>query len=305
MMPTDEHDVMTELAACRPDLPDAAFDPDERLLARILDSPAPSARRTRPRPATLAAIGTAAAAAIVAVTLIAPGSTPDRADALVRDAVNATATAVADGGLRIVGTATSNGSAPIPFEHTIDGAGNWNLNVVGPSGVTVTNRVVAGELYFFDGSSWTREIDQTNSPAPAPGTPDIATMLTALDGDAGFETDGTEDVDGAPATHLRAATPTTVDARTIGYNAPLLAAGDDPATQVVTSLDIWVADDLVRRIDMAVTQTRKSDVMQPDGTLIPGEPWIENIGISMTFDGVGETVTIVAPTDYSDVDSAG
>ena len=222
-----------------------------------------------------------------------------------RDAVNATATAAADGGLRIVGTATSNGAAPIPFEHTIDGAGSWNLDVVLPNGVTITNRVVNGELYVFDGSTWTREIDQTDSPTPTPGTPDVTTMLTALNGDASFETVGTEDVDGAPATHLHATTPATVDARAIGYNAPLLAAGDDPAQQVVTALDIWVADDLVRRIDIAVTQTRDSETIQPDGSLVPGEPWVENIEISMTFDGAGESATIVAPTDDLDVDRAG
>jgi hypothetical protein len=305
MMPTDERDVLTELAACRPDLTDVALEPDERLLTRILDSPVPPVRRTSPRVAVLAAIGTAAAAAIVAVTLIAPGSTPDRADALVRDAVNATATAVADGGLRIVGTAAANGEAPIPFEHTIDGSGNWNLDVVLPSGVTVTNRVVGGELYVFDGSTWTREIDQTDSPTPTPGSPHVTTMLAALDGDAGFETVGTEQLDGAPATHLQAATPTTVDARAIGYNALLLADGDDPAEQVVTALDLWVADDLVRRIDIAVTQTRSTETVQPDGSLVPGEPWVENIEISMTVHDAGQSVTIDAPTDYDDVDSAG
>jgi hypothetical protein len=345
---SDDHDltdpVLARLRAARPGPPDGVLSPHSPASRALLDdilagrtgmeaSPRPApAHRSRRRLAGRAAAVAAVAAAAAGAVVVAPfGSSGPTAAALVRDAAAASEQALG----------TGRAALTIDTE-TIDGVGGsadderWRDSfdyVFAGDDVAVTmdfdgrsggeRRIVDGELYWrvdHEGrSSWFHQTDVTGPDLPAANdfTADPRLLLAALAPAAAFEIAGDERLDGVDVTHLRATTPDDIDGMSLGLADAMTGyiAPDTPeefGTSEITALDLWVdGDDVVRRIDIAITTTSYHTTMEvleedPSGVLRTGpETTVETTQAttaSLRFTDIGQVNTVVPPAEYTDVD---
>lgn len=247
---TDRDPLLHDLAALDPVLADPAPEPrsdrDRRILeAAMTTTTARPLRRPR-RLLTLAGVGIAAALlAIVAITVAGtPGDRPDSVAALT-EAADATGDVET---LRVHGEYVDEGGTS-----TID------VDIAGRD-YHLRSQKAPGHV-DGDGGEWTIGIgdQQWSDEDPEPITlpdelrnvpfPDAsrAVIRAALEG-AEVTDEGTEDVGGAEATHYRIELGALGVAalRALEPNQVAMFELEDP--ERVTSLDVWVADDLIRRI---------------------------------------------------------
>jgi hypothetical protein len=156
----------------------------------------------------------------------------------------------------------------------------------------VINRHVDGKYYLYgpDGPGrfgWFRLVDIESHPHGLGLNP--STLLDELQPAGGFEEVGREDVDGIPTTRLRAKDP---------EETPVPDLRDSVPGDTVTSLEVWIdGDGLVRRLDIATTQTGPGD---PDDTLS-----LVSYTMSIRFFDLGAPITIEAPTEFEVVGGSG
>jgi hypothetical protein len=261
-------------------------------------------RRLLPKAAAVAAV----AATVGGLVVVSPfGSTEPSAAAVVRDAAAASPEALASG--RAVLTVEYEGHQDT-YEYAFAGD---DVSVEIGLGSTSGNpypgerRIVDGELYWHVGGDpatpWFHQTGGVESRSDFGGDP--RWLLASLAPNAGFEIVGDDTVDGEAVTRLRATTPENVDAGELSLAEATMSNG------TVTDLEVWIdSDDVLRRIDLTMTQT--FDLMtgtapgQPGdgpvdvGTVEP-ESVTQVITASVRFIDIGVPDTIEVPQNVRDV----
>jgi hypothetical protein len=304
--------VLAFFRAARPEPPAELLspytEPHRALVEEILMSPSASTitstdrqrrGRSRRRAAMSVAAGATVAAAAVGLVVASPFGSSDReADALIRDAAEATATAMSGSGRAVV-------SSEMTFDPSEPGDGQvlvWDLEFAGDDaghvlrGNGIEERLVDGEVYNRDPNSppehagWERDAcsqDHNEFQTPVPAMPFLLAVLTP---NADFEVGGDDVIAGVPTTRLHANTPGAVPAEN-------LEPGIDPAT-ALTALDVWVDDDdVIRRVDYT-TRTVYETATADDPPVTQTET-VTN-AMSIVFKDLGGDVVIVAPARFED-----
>lgn len=334
-MATDEDGVMERLRAARPELPHDEADPrsprNVALLGRVLTEPAARreavARRRLIRGRlggrAVAAVAAAAAVAVVAATAAVLPAGPfkgvEPAAAVVRAASEASPPALQTARARLVVTVDG---VEDTYDYTLAGD---DVDVVMTlrrglgEAYEARRRVVAGETYWAlshdPAGPWFHAVGDAEGQAPLAGEP--RALLAALEPSAGFEVVGDEELDGVAVTHLRATTPEGVDPAELRLAEATMTVGS------VTALDVWVdGDDVVRGIDLTMAPPFTGAVFldgptgeggAADGShdgpvevtpdeVTEAEP--AEVTASVRFSGLGDPVSVGAPTEYEDVDLA-
>jgi hypothetical protein len=322
--PADDR-LLVRLRAARPTIPDEVASPhapaNQLMLERIVGgAPAPGGhRRLAPveRPARhdgkrsvlWPAAVAAAVAAVAGFVVAAPfGSADPSAGAVVRDAAVASAEALDSG--RAVLTVRQEGTEDV-YEYTFAGDDvgvEMVLAATGDAATTGERRVVDGELYWRVGDDpstpWLHMVGDGAEPLSVFGD-DPRTLLAGLTPTAGFDLVGDDTVDGVAVTRLRATTPERIDARQLRLGEATSGGG------AVTELEVWVdGDDVVRRVDLAMTHTVSVAATEvpasgDDGAGAPAvEP--EHIAVevesSVRFTDIGMPNAVEAPEDAREVE---
>jgi hypothetical protein len=315
--PADDQ-LLVRLRAARPTTPDEVASPhapaNQLLLERIVgDAPAPGGHRRLASVERLArhdgkrsVLWPAAAAAVAAVAgfvAAAPfGSADPSAAAVVRDAAVVSAEALDSG--RAVLTVRQDGTEDV-YEYTFAGDDvgvEMVLAATGDAATIAARRVVDGELYWRVGDEpstpWLHMVGDGAVPLSVFGD-DPRTLLAGLTPTAGFELVGDDTVDGVAVTGLRATTPERIDARQLRLGEATSGGG------TVTELEVWVdGDDVVRRIDLAMTHTVSVAATEVpasghDGAGAAAEPEHVTVEVesSVRFTDIGVPNAVEAPED--------
>ena len=212
----------------------------------------PAVRRRRRWLGWGAVTGVAAAAAAVAVTVAVVGGPAESASAAVLQAADRTGTVTS---LRYEMWIDS----PAGFATTGEAAGDRVREVRRGEGVTSTVTVIGDQVYTTRDGKTTRE-PVADGYRRAPFGPTAGKVVRAVASDADVEKIGTDEVRGVEATHYRLTLPERTSA---AQPAPKLAelAPEElewfelghVADAGTLTLDLWVADDLVRRLTTQVT----------------------------------------------------
>jgi hypothetical protein len=300
----NDENTLTRLRAARPVLPDDEADPrspanaaiiDAILAAPVADAPlAPirrrSGRRRLPALVAAAAVIGGLAAGFVAVSPFGP-SEPSAAS-VVRRAVAASEEALDHGQASL--TVETEGLEDT-YDYRFAGDDVEVEMVLGTEldePVSGARRVVGGEMYWHVGAdpsaAWFHMTG--GEPSRSSWTGDPRSLLAGLETDAGLEIVGDETVDGVELTHLRATTPGDVDVSRLGLGEATVQA------DTLTGLDVWVdGDDVVRRVDLAGTQTIDGEI-STDGAA-PEAQDTQGTTASVRFHHIGVPNEIEAPTN--------
>lgn len=288
--PDDE--LLTELTRLDPTHHDGPPAPGSTrhhsILEHAMTTTAPVERPRRPARRTVLALGAAAAvvAAIGIAVLVEPGQDPTPASAT--EVLTSAATTTGDAStLRAAGTYDHGGGHVNTLTSDIDGA-DYTLSstTTGPDGSSDERTVVIGDQVWEDEGPGGAFLQRTAPPeernAPFAESSE-AVVKAAL---AGSEvTDlGTEEVRGQETTHYRIAlTPRSISALA-ELTPSQLARFELENPGGVDHLDVWVSDDLIRRIQVVTS----SVVMGSDHQL-PATATIE-------FFDFGADIAITPPT---------
>jgi hypothetical protein len=285
---------------------------------------APPTRRVRRRRRQLVVLGAAAVAVAVVASakLVVSDPAPPSAAATIDAALATSSQALAQSGRVDITKRISYETDPVVIDQTEGWAfsgDDLSLTLDGQE----TQRVVGGRMYSYqpvsecrveatvhgdvfvygapDGAEpvWQRRTDDlpfavatdgVGTPAPTDLDPQVLLDQLAA---GEFEDLGDEDVDGGSARHLRAVAPAQIPVQDLGLGRLV----PDAAT-AVESMEVWVDDDLVRRIDLALS----GELAFPDPGA-PGGSRIEGFSYSSTveFSDLGEPITIEAPEDAVEV----
>lgn len=335
-----DHDldpVLAELRAARPDVDpthtDAASPAAAALRTRIVQSSDPEgdvlALPRRPHARRTRWLAAAAAAVVVALVAVGAGVVgidgPQPASASIEDIAAATDQA-----------ARGSGKATITYEETwpdgrqvsTSGEATFfgdDLDLTFRDEETLDGvpfeyrqRVVDGEHYFSS-----VQLGEDPMWGVSNGSPtdqnwfdiDPRLLFQMLEDEAGFTVVGEEELDGRPVTHLRATNPDAV----AGVNLGQASLGE---AESLDALDLWVDDDVVYRLDVALTRDAAADKIvfaEEGGTcpagstptdfpIIRGEEgstpclvdvdpvWVEG-AYSVRFHDLGVPVTIEPPAN--------
>lgn len=265
---TDPDPLMAALAALDP----AAADPppaagsarDRQILERAMTTtdarPEPEAAGDPPPPVVpldrrvprrtrrwlLAGVGTAAAVVAVAGILVVgtPGDGPSPAAAVAEaadgigevDSLRVHAEYVDEEGTRVLDAEVDGADYRFSSRDGDDpgGAGEWT--------VVIGDQVWSNE----DPEPVTVPAEERNAPFPSSSR---AVLRAALQG-AVVTDEGTEDVRGVEATHYRITLGAPGVAALAALPASVVAQFELEYPETVTSLDVWVADELIRRISL-------------------------------------------------------
>lgn len=269
MSPSDQSDdaLLDELSQLDPTVADAppvlgssryisilehAMTPSEPM--QTIDSthldPVPDHTRPRRRRIVGAVAAVAAAViAIMAVVVFEPGRGPAPVSA--REALTTAATATGEvRSLRNVATYDSGSEPPTHLAGEIDGADYVStFRRLGPDGKeSVSSRTVIGTTRWdeVDGKITKSESPSKENNAPFPEASE-AVVKAALSGSKVTDL-GTEEVRGQDATHYRIELTEKSKAALSALAPSELARFELEYPGQVVSLDVWVADDLIRRI---------------------------------------------------------
>ena len=317
--------LLVRLRAARPETPDEVASPhasaNQLMLERIIGAapdtgtrrrdarPVPLSRREARRSVPWAPAVAAVAAAVAGFVIAAPfGSTGPSAAAVVRDAAVASEEALGSG--RAVMTVEQDGYRDV-YEYTFAGDDvGVEIVLASTSGAPSAGerRIVDGERYWRVGADpaapWFRRTGDGTVPLSELGD-DPRSLLAGLAPAAGFEHVSDDTLDGVAVTRLRATTPENVDAGELSLGEATTSGG------TVTDLEVWVdGDDVVRRIDLGLTQTVDVTMTEVPGTsgddaAGTGPPEPESVAIevaaSVRFTDIGVPNTIEAPENVREV----
>lgn len=223
----------------------------------------------------------AVVATVVGIAVVAPGSEPTPASASVALARAADATADATT-LRVAATYERSGSTS---QVTVEGDGSdYRIEAVGTfddgreEGETT---VVIGDTVWEDGTKRTGVPPEERNAAFAPSS--AAVVDAILDGST-LEDLGDSEVRGEPARHIRATLTPASRAALAALSPSQVAMFELEYPGDVETVDLWVADDLIRRIVVEVDW----------GTGEDGEPQ-SNVA-TIEFYDFGADIEITPPT---------
>jgi hypothetical protein len=315
--------LLRQLRAARPEPPGEIASPHTRanqlMLERIMGGPPTDGRPNRlgraPRSPRLvrrllpgAAAVAAAAATVAGLVVVSPfGSTEPSAAAVVRDAAVASQEALDSG--RAVLTVEREGYEEA-YEYAFAGDDVGVEITLGPTSggrYPGQRRIVDGELYWHVGDDpatpWFHQTGGVESRSDFGGDP--RSLLASLEPNAGFEVVGDDTVDGVEVTRLHATTPENVRADELSLGEATVSNG------TLTDLEVWIdSDDVLRRIDLTMTQTfdmRTGELSGPpgDGPVDIGSLDLESvtnvITASVQFTDIGVPNTIEVPQNVRDV----
>jgi hypothetical protein len=259
--------------------PTTAPEPDDLDAVRTEAIPLGPPHRSRRRLRFLVAAA-ALVAVLVGLAVVAPGSDPARASAAEALAEAASTTADATS-LRIA--ATYERSDGITTLEGVSVGADYQLDFVreGPDGAEAReSTTVIGDTVWEDGSSRQAPPEERNA-AFAPSS--AAVVQAILDGST-LEDLGEQDVRGTSARHIRATlTPASREAlRALSPTQVAIFELEYP--DGVETIDLWVADDLIRRIELTLDQGVGED----------GEPQQDRI--TTEFYDFGADIEITPPT---------
>ncbi len=254
-------------------------------------------RQAKPRRViALAAAATAAAAVTVGITLTISshaqplsGSTALTA-AMVQHVETASQAAIAPAGHMLVSFSvglmnhsdTSSGSTDYTYSgQDFNAIEHLPTSKINSQRQTLTIRQVNGRLYIFGPAprQWYRLRAQTGT---SRNVPDPRKLLTALRPDAGFKDIGSQVIDGATTTILRATRLGRLPASTLSALTFVLSMGPESLTQ----FDVWVDGHGVVRQMKIIHQGRSAQ-----GIVIETQ--------TIRFLNIGQPETITAPPSYS------
>lgn len=250
---------------------------DEREAPQNADGPRPDLARSR-RWRRVAGVAVAAAAvAIGAIVVLEPGQEPTKASAseVIRSAAATTGEVRS---LRSAGTYDGGGEPPTHMTSEIDGADYQTTfrRTLEDGTVHESTTTLIGTTRWDDEdgetTSYESPPEQNNAPFPEASQ---AVIEAALKGSKVTDL-GTEEVRGQEATRYRITlTPASIAALS-ALSPRELARFELEYPQGVVALEVWVADDLIRRIDL------RSD-------------WETGAGTSIEFYDFGADIDIQPP----------
>ena len=206
--------------------------------------------RRRRRRLGFAIAAAAAVALVVGIAVVAPGSDPAPASAA--EALAQAAATTGDATTLRIAATYERPEGTTALEGISDGT-DYRLDFVRQTPDGTESRettVVIGDTVWEDGTSRTAPPEERNA-AFAPSSE--AVVQAILDGST-LEDLGEEDVRGTTARHIRATlTPTSRDAlRSLSPTQVAMFELEYP--DGVDTIDLWIADDLIRRIQIPLDQ---------------------------------------------------
>lgn len=236
--------------------------------------------RRRSRRPVFALAAAAVAAVVLGIVVVAPGSDPTPASAAEALAQAAETTGEATT-LRVEATSedtysTSRVTAEVNgTDYRIEGTGTY-ADGHEERGTTV----VIGNTVWEDGAKRIAPPEERNA-AYAPSSE--AVVKAIIDGST-LEDLGDEDVRGVSARHIRATLTPTSRAALSALSPSQVGMFELEYPDEVDTLDLWIADDLIRRIRVAVNE----------GTGPDGKPQVN--ATNTEFYDFGADITITAPS---------
>ena len=226
------------------------------MLGQPVDAVGSPRRRSRRRLGLVLAAA-AAVLAIVAVVVAGPGSDPEPASAT--EALTRAADGTADATtMRVAATYERAGSVnriaaeADGADYRIESRATFDDPAQPPEEETT---VVIGDTVWEDGTSRTAPPEERNA-AYAPSS--AAVVGAILDGSE-LEDRGEQDVRGTPTRHIRATLTDRARAALAALSPSQVAMFELEYPQGVDQIDLWVTDDLIRRIRVVVDQGQGAD----------------------------------------------